>query len=132
LQNDSPAAIEEQQPEEEDSDKVQESWMPVDKEQLLEPEIEKFHACLSPDSMNGDHISEDLHGMIEGSQGRQDYIESWFKTVIGSQYSHSSVSSDIISIKAVGLSYTGTYQRVYFKPAYEFIPRKRSSINTLF
>jgi len=79
LQNNSSTAIEEQQPEEEDSDKVQESWMPVDKEQLLEPEIEKFHVFLSPDSMNGDHISKNLHGMIEGSQGRQDYIESWFK-----------------------------------------------------
>ena len=34
---------------------------------------------------------------------------------------NSSVSSDIISIKEIGLSYTGTYQRVYFKPAYEII-----------
>ena len=59
----------------------------VDKEKLLEPEIEKSHACLSPDSMNEDHISEDLHFMIEERQGRQDYIESWFKSVIGSQCS---------------------------------------------
>ena len=58
--------------------------MIIDRDQLLEPEIDKFLACLSPDYMNGDHISKDMHGMIAG---RQDYIESWFKTVIGSQYS---------------------------------------------
>ena len=50
--------------------------MPVDKEQLLEPETENFLACISPDSMNECHISEDLHDMIAGSQGIQDYIES--------------------------------------------------------
>lgn len=61
--------------------------MLIDKEQLLEPEIQKFHECISPDYLNGDKISEDFHGMIEGSQERKDYIESWFKTVVGSQYS---------------------------------------------
>lgn len=68
MQNDSLDVIEEQQPKEEDSYKVQESWMPIDKEQLLEPEIEKFHACLSPDFMNGDHIYEDLQCMIARNQ----------------------------------------------------------------
>ena len=87
LQNDSIDTIEEEQQEEEDSDKVQESWMSVDKEKLLEKDIEKFHACLSPDSINEDHISEDLHDMISGSQGIQDYIESWFRAIIGSQCS---------------------------------------------
>jgi hypothetical protein len=93
----------------------------VDKEKLLEPEIEKSHACLSPDSMNEDHISEDLHFMIEESQGIQDYIESWFRRVIGSQCSIlqylliSSQSRQLVS------HILGTYQRVYFKPAYEFI-----------
>ena len=61
--------------------------MPVDKEQLLEPEIENFHACLSPDSMNEYHISEDLHDMIAGSQGIQYYIESCFRGVVRSQFS---------------------------------------------
>ena len=37
--------------------------------------------------MNEDHISEDLHFMIEERQGRQDYIESWFNSVIGFQCS---------------------------------------------
>ena len=87
MQNDSPAVIEEQQTEEEDSDKVQESGMSIDKEEILELEIEKSHACLSLDSMNEDHISEDLHFMIEERQGRQDYIESWFNSVIGFQCS---------------------------------------------
>ena len=61
--------------------------MSVGKEKLLEPEIENSHACVSLDSMNEDHIFEDLHFMIEERQGRQDYIESWFKSVIGSQCS---------------------------------------------
>ena len=61
--------------------------MSIDKEKLLELEIEKSHACLSLDSMNKDHISEDFHFMIEERQGRQDYIESWFNSVIGFQSS---------------------------------------------
>jgi len=44
--------------------------MHVNKEKLLEREIENFPAWLSPNSMNGDHIFEDLHSMIAGSQGR--------------------------------------------------------------
>ena len=84
MQNDSPTIIEEQQPEEEDSDKVQESWMSIDKEEILEPEIENSHACLSLYSMNEDPISD---FMIEERQGRQDYIESWFNSVIGFQCS---------------------------------------------
>jgi hypothetical protein len=54
--------------------------------------IEEFLACLSPNSMYEEHILEDLHGMVmedieQGSQGNQDYIESWFKFVIGPQHS---------------------------------------------
>jgi hypothetical protein len=59
---------------------------------MLEPEIEEFLACLSPDSMYEECISEDLHSMVmedieQGSLGNQDYIESWFKTFIEPQHS---------------------------------------------
>ena len=58
--------------------------MPIDEDKLLEPEIVEFLACLSTNSMNNDRIYEDLHGMIARSQERQDYIESWIKTIMES------------------------------------------------
>jgi len=75
-QNDSITNIEGQQSKEQDSDEVEESWILIDKMYLLQPKIEKFHACLSPYFMNGDHIYEAFNGMIVGSKGRKYYIES--------------------------------------------------------
>jgi hypothetical protein len=73
---------------------VEETEESFNGEKLLEPEIEEFLTCISPDPVciqETNHPKEDdLHGMIEGdmqsglneevNQEHQDYIEHWFQT----------------------------------------------------
>jgi hypothetical protein len=75
---------------------IEDSWITSDGEKTLEPEIEEFLACLSPDPLCiqecNKKISKDLHGMTkedmqtianeQESQGNKDYIETWFQTII--------------------------------------------------
>jgi hypothetical protein len=48
-------------------EEIQEPWTTTDEEQHLEPEIEEFLACLSPDPLYiqecDDQLSKELHGM---------------------------------------------------------------------
>jgi hypothetical protein len=76
-------------------EEIKELWTPSNEEQILEPEIEEFLACIDPlcieecESQN----FEDLWGVtktymqadnidVQGSQGMKDYIEEWFQTII--------------------------------------------------
>jgi hypothetical protein len=70
---------------------IKESWTTSDEDQILEPEIKEFLACLSPDPLCitecDDQLSKEPYGMTtKGSQGDKDYIETWFQTVIRPQY----------------------------------------------
>jgi hypothetical protein len=61
-------------------------------------------------------------GNEQVNQGHHDYIELWFQeTYQFTTFLHSSTILDIISIKAVGFSYSGIYQSISFKLEYEFI-----------
>jgi hypothetical protein len=73
---------------------TKESWITVNGETPLEPEIEEFLICLSEEPLctnETSHLKEDdLQGMIEGdmqsglneevNQEHHDFIEHWFQT----------------------------------------------------
>jgi hypothetical protein len=71
-------------------EEIQESWT-ISEEQPLEPEIEEFLACLSPDpsciSGCDDQLSKELHDLTSReSQERKYYIEAWFQAVVRPQH----------------------------------------------
>jgi len=77
---------------------IDDSWITSDGEKTLEPKIEEFLACMSPDPLciqeRNKQSSEDLHGMTkeymqtvvneEESQGNTYYIETWFQIIMNS------------------------------------------------
>jgi hypothetical protein len=77
---------------------AKEPWTTFEDEHSLEPEIEEFLTCLSPDLVciqeTNHPKEEDLHGMIEEdphekvNQKRYDYIEQWFQKSVASEHRH--------------------------------------------
>jgi hypothetical protein len=72
-------------------DNINDSWIISDEDQILNPKIEEFLGCLSPDPLctqeYEDQISKELHNMKNTiKQGNKYYIEFWFQSVIGLQH----------------------------------------------